>query len=191
MPAEPIGAATCKNEFTRQFGMPSHGPRAKIKDHLTDQICDFVERSPFLVTATSAADGSCDASPKGGRPGWVKILDDKRLLIPDVAGNRLFQSYQNLAENPQIGLIFFVPGVGDTVRVNGAVEIVDRGMLDRLQVELSVFDPDENAKILQGMLVTVSEAYTHCPRSVNFARLWRSESAAASACVGAQPKSGS
>ena len=173
IPTNSPGASTFENESTRQLGMPRAGPRQKIKDRLSDEICAFIGQSPFLVMATSAADGSCDASPKGGRPGWVKILDRDRLLIPDVAGNRLFQSYQNLTQNPQVGLIFFQPGVGDTVRVNGGAEIVDRARLDRLQVQLSVFDPDENARILQGILVSVGEAYTHCPRSANFARLWR------------------
>ena len=90
----------------------------------------------------------------------------------DVAGNRLFQSYLNMAENPHIALIFFIPGIRETVRVNGTVEIVDRAALDDLQVELQVFNPDENAKILQGVVVNVEESYGHCPRALAFSRFW-------------------
>ena len=110
------------NKFTREFGFPRGRAATKVVDFLNDKTRDFIRQSPFLVMATSAADGSCDASPKGGKPGWVKILDDQTLLIPDVAGNKLFQSYQNMAENPNIALIFFIPGVPETVRVNGRVD---------------------------------------------------------------------
>ena len=163
------------NQFTRQFGFPKERPATKVQGLLQEKVRDFIAQSPMLVMATSAADGSCDASPKGGKPGWVKILDDRRLLIPDVAGNRLFQSYQNMAENPQAALIFFIPGVKETVRVNGSVEIVDRAALDELQVDLQVFNPDENAKILQGIVVNVYESYGHCPRALAFSRFWDSE----------------
>ena len=160
------------NQFTRQFGFPKERPATKVQGLLGPAVKDFISQSPFLVMATSAADGSCDASPKGGKPGWVKVLDDRRLLIPDVAGNRLFQSYLNMADNPQVGLIFFIPGVRETVRVNGSVEIVDRAALDGLQVELQVFNPDENAKVLQGVVVRVEESYGHCPRALAFSRIW-------------------
>ncbi len=162
------------NGFTREFGFPRGRAATKVVDYLDDKVREFIRQSPFLVMATSAADGACDASPKGGRPGWVKVLDNQTLLIPDVAGNRLFQSYLNMSENPNIALIFFIPGVPETVRVNGSVKIVDRATLDDMQVALEVFDPDENAKILQGVVVEIGEAYGHCPRSLTFSRLWKS-----------------
>ncbi len=162
------------NRFTREFGFPKGRAATKVVDFMDDRVREFIQQSPFLVMATSAADGTCDASPKGGKPGWVKILDDRTLLIPDVAGNKLFQSYQNMHDNPNIALIFFIPGVPETVRVNGRVRIVDRAALDDMQVELEVFEPDENAKILQGVVVEIGEAYGHCPRALNFSRLWKS-----------------
>lgn len=162
------------NRFTRSFGFPKERPAAKVSGVLQDKAREFIAQSPFLVMATSGADGSCDASPKGGKPGWVKVLDERRLLIPDVAGNRLFQSYLNMADNPRAALIFFIPGVRETVRVNGEVEIVDRETLDALQVELQVFEPDENAKILQGIILKVEESYGHCPRALAFSRFWES-----------------
>ena len=139
---------------------------------LQENVRDFITQSPMLVMATSSVDGTCDPPPRVASQAGVKILDDQRLLIPDVAGNRLFQSYLNMAENPHIALIFFIPGIRETVRVNGTVEIVDRDALDDLQVELQVFNPDENAKILQGVVVNVEESYGHCPRALAFSRFW-------------------
>ena len=139
---------------------------------MTDVVMEFIGKSPFLVMATSSGDGGCDASPKGGKPGFVHILDDRHIIIPDVAGNRLFQSYLNMSENPQVGLLFLIPGSNDTVRVNGRVTILSKEELDRMKVELSLNNPDDNSRKLQGILVEVDEAYTHCPRALKFAELW-------------------
>ena len=160
------------NRFTREFGFPKERPATKVKGYMVDREKDFIRLSPFLVMATSATDGSCDASPKGGMPGFVKILDDSTLLLPDVAGNRLFQSYINMNENPHVGLVFFIPGVRETVRVNGRVRIVSGDELRRLQVALEVNNPDENAKVLQGIVVEIEESYGHCPRALKFSELW-------------------
>ncbi len=167
--------ATFDNQFTQRFGFPKERPATKAKPYLVDKVKEFIKESPLLVMATSDADGTCDASPKGGRPGWVKIVDDRRVLIPDVAGNNLFQSYINITENPHIGLIFFIPGIRETVRVNGSVRIVDKQEIERLEIELEVFNPDDNARVQQGMLVEVEEAYGHCPRALAFAKFWDEE----------------
>lgn len=160
------------SRFTRAFGVPIERIRTKIKDALTEPVKAFIAESPFLMMATSDRQGRCDASPKGGKPGFVRILDDRHLLIPDVAGNRLFQSYLNMDENPQVGLIFLIPGIAEVVRVNGRVTIVSREALDRHQVERSMYNPDGDRIVQQGIIVEVEEAYTHCPRAVNYARLW-------------------
>ena len=162
------------NRFTREFGFPKERPATKVKGYLNDREKDFVRQAPFLVMATSSADGSCDASPKGGKPGFVKILDDSTLLVPDVAGNRLFQSYINMNENPHVGLVFFIPGVRETVRVNGRVRIVSGDELRDLQVKLEVSNPDDNSKVLQGIVVEIEESYGHCPRALKFSELWES-----------------
>lgn len=160
------------NRFTREFGLPKERPATKVKALLSDKIQDFIRQAPLCILATSGVDGNCDASPKGGNPGFVKILDDSHLLIPDVAGNKLFQSYINITENPHVGLIFLLPGAGETVRVNGTVEIVSKDELDRLEIELEVQNPDDNAKVLQGLVVEVQEAYSHCPRALAFSDFW-------------------
>ena len=84
---------TFDNQFTQQFGFPKERAATKMKSYLMDNVKEFIKQSPFLVMATSSADGSCDASPKGGMPGFVKILDDRRVIIPDVAGNKLCWSW--------------------------------------------------------------------------------------------------
>ncbi len=168
-----------QNRFVGEFGSPKDTTAAKVKPFMTDYVQEFIRNSPFAVMATSDASGQADASPKGGKPGFVRVLDDKHLLFPDVAGNKLFQSYQNLAENSQIGLVFMIPGLNDTVRVNGKVTIVGKQELDRQNVELSLYEHDDNSKHLQGLLIEVVEAYPHCPRAFKFSRMWDVEEIAA------------
>lgn len=161
-----------RSRFNDQFGEMSQRAKEKVKGEMSDFVQKFIQASPFVVMASSDPDGNCDASPKGGKPGFVKVIDSTRLLLPDVAGNRLFQSYQNMDANPHVGLLFMIPGVNDTVRVNGTVSIVDKEELDRQKVELSLFWTDDNARHLQGIIINVEESYGHCPRAYNFAKLW-------------------
>ncbi len=160
------------NRFADRFGYPKGRAVTKLKDYMTPYVQDFIRQAPFVIMASSDRDGHCDASPKGGKPGFVRVLDERHLLLPDVAGNRLFQSYQNIDSNPHVGLLFFIPGVNDTVRVNGSATIVDKAELERRQIGLSLHNPDDNARNLQGLLITVEEAYGHCPRALKFSRLW-------------------
>lgn len=163
---------TLDNRFTQAFGAPKDRAVNKMKVSLPPRAKEFIAQSPFMVMATSDPGGNCDASPKGGKPGFVKMLDDRRLFIPDVAGNKLFQSYINMDANPHVGLVFFIPGKNDTLRINGRVRIVDKGEVDQQKVELSINNPDDNSKVLQGVIVEIEEAYAHCPRSLNFGDLW-------------------
>ena len=98
------------------------------------------------------------------------MLNDKQLFIPDVAGNKLFHGYGNVESNPKAGLIFFIPGHNNTVRVNGRVRVIDRSEL--VNVQLEVHNPDEKAEVLQGLLLDVEESYSHCPRALKFSNLW-------------------
>ena len=167
-------SAVGSNRFRQAYGYPNPNGRAltKVKPFMTSYVQEFIQRSPFAVMATSNAESQCDASPKGGKPGFVKVLDKYHLLLPDVAGNKLFQSYQNIDTNPHVGLIFFIPGVNDTVRVNGKATIVTKEELDRQNIELSLYNPDDNARHLQGIIIEVEEAYGHCPRALKFSKLW-------------------
>lgn len=167
------------NRFADMFGYPKGRAVTKLKDFMTPFVQEFIQHSPFCVLSTSDSAGRCDASPKGGKPGFVRVLDERHLLVPDVAGNKLFQSYQNMDSNPHVALLFFIPGVNETVRVNGKATIVDRLELERLNVALSLHYTDENSKLLQGILIEVEEAYAHCPRALKFSNLWDVETISA------------
>ena len=183
------GQTVGDSQYNDAYGAPSDRAVAKLKTHLTPYVQEFIQNAPFAIMATTGEDGRCDASPKGGKPGFVKVLDEKHILFPDVAGNRLFQSYQNIETNPYIGLIFFIPGMNDTVRVNGKVTVVTKEELELQNIELSLYETDDNSKHLQGMLIEVEEAYGHCPRALNFSHLWDPEEIAknkAKAPIGAR-----
>jgi predicted pyridoxine 5'-phosphate oxidase superfamily flavin-nucleotide-binding protein len=170
---------TNQNRFAEAFGYPKGRTVTKVKPYMTAYVQEFIGRSPFVVMATGDPEGHMDASPKGGKPGFVRVLDERRLLFPDVAGNKLFQTYQNLDSNPHVGLVFFIPGVTDTVRVNGRTTFTGREDMERRNVELSLYEPDDNAKHLQGIIIEVEESYGHCPRALNFSHLWDVEEIAA------------
>jgi PPOX class probable FMN-dependent enzyme len=168
-----------QNRFSDTFGYPAGRAATKVKPEMTPYVQEFISHSPFAVMASSDPEGNCDASPKGGKPGFVRVLDDRHLLFPDVAGNRLFQSYQNVEDNPSIGLIFFIPGLNDTVRVNGRASIVGKEELDNLEVAVSLYEMDDRSHHLQGVVIEVEESYGHCPRAFTFSKLWDTETIAA------------
>ncbi len=160
------------NKAQQQFGTPSPAIEEKIKSFTDPVVQEFIRSSPFVVMATSNADGDCDASPKGGRPGFVRIVDECTLLLPDLAGNKLFQSYENLEANPKVGLIFMIPGCGLTVRVNGRATVVGGDQLNSEGIEAEVVESDERARVLQALQIEIDEVYPHCPRAFRFSGLW-------------------
>lgn len=162
-------------ELREQHGQPSERSQAKITNYLSDVVCEFIQQAPFAVLATSNANGDCDASPRGGKPGFVKIIDNKTLLMPDVRGNRLLQSTENMISNPKAGLLFFIPGNNSTVRVNGSVRLIETAEIEALNINNEVFNADETSHVIQGYLITVDEAYKHCPRALSFSNLWAKE----------------
>ncbi len=151
----------------------------KVKDHLEPYVRAFIEHAPFAVLSSSDAEGNCDASPKGGHPGFIKVLDDRTLLIPDIGGNRLFQSYRNFEANPKAGLLFLIPGMDFTARVNGRIRVVEKDDLTARGIAPELCKPDANSGLVQGLLLEIDEAYFHCPRSFQFADLWNTDTIAA------------
>ncbi len=135
-----------------------------------DRYCrEFVERSPFLTLATANDKGKADVSPRGDQPGFVLILDDQTLFIPERPGNKRADSLTNITLNPNVGLLFLVPGFDETLRVNGRATVVnDPALLERCAVKGKV------PKL--GVLVAVEEAYLHCAKAFRRAKLWDSES---------------
>jgi|TARA_Y100000310_G_C20567820_1_gene756433 hypothetical protein len=168
-------------KLREEFGDIHPGAKTKVKDFLEAAVQGYIRNAPFAVLATSNAAGDCDASPKGGLPGFIKIIDDRSLLIPDNGGNRLFQSYQNVDSNPKAALVFMIPGIEVTARVNGRARFVERQELEDLNIEAEVHNADDNSMIVQGLMLNVDEAYFHCPRAFRFAELWNTDTIAKNA----------
>ena len=157
-----------EEELRRLLGEPSDLVRAKVGDRLNELTRQFVDRSPFVLLATSAPDGTCDVSPRGDPPGFVRVLDEQTLLLPERPGNRLADSLRNILANPRVGLIFVVPGVGDTLRVNGRATLVaDDELLAPSAVDGKV------PKL--GILVHADEVFTHCSKAFLRSQLWDPE----------------
>lgn len=163
------------NRFTQSFGFPVEKIQTKVRDFLPDTIKAFIRESPFVVMATADPEGRCDASPKGGKPGFIRILDDRHLLVPDIAGNRLFQSYQNMDANAHVGLIFFIPGISEVVRVNGRASIISKEEVDEYDAAETMHHSLGDRDVLQGIILEVEEAYGHCPRALSYSDLWNTD----------------
>src|SRR5438105_4031980 len=139
------------------YGAPSERAVNKQLSRLDKHCRDFIARSPFLVIASADPAGRCDASPKGDAPGFVQVIDDATLLIPDRLGNNRVDTLGNLAERPGIGVIFFVPGINETLGVNGRARITtDPALLELLAV---------NGKVPRsGILISAEEVYSTAAR---------------------------
>ena len=152
-------------ELREIVGAPSELIAAKVADRLNHLTRQFIERSPFVCVATAHPDGGLDVSPRGDPAGFVRIVDERTLLIPDRPGNRIADTLTNLLADPRIALLFLIPGVGDTFRVNGRAEITDDpGLLAPSAV-------DGRAPRL-GILVSIDEAFTQCPKALIRSELW-------------------
>jgi uncharacterized protein len=149
-------------------GEPARLIREKIADRLNPLTRQFIERSPFVVVASGRPDGGLDVSPRGDPAGFVRILDERTLLLPDRPGNKLADTLTNLLEDDRIALLFLIPGVNDTFRVNGRARIVD-------DPELLAASEVEGKVPQLGILVEVEEAYTQCPKAFLRSELWNPE----------------
>jgi PPOX class probable FMN-dependent enzyme len=147
------------------IGFPTELVQRKIADRLNELTRQFVERSPFVCVATSSPGGGLDVSPRGDPAGFVRVLDERTLLLPERPGNRLADTLTNLLADPRIALLFLIPGVGDSFRVNGRARIVEDAEL------LAASAVDGKAPKL-GILVTVEEAYTQCSKALIRSDLW-------------------
>jgi len=150
------------------LGEPAELVKKKIADRLNPLTRQFVERSPFVVVASGRPDGGLDVSPRGDPAGFVRILDERTLLLPDRPGNKLADTLTNLLADDRIALLFLIPGVNDTFRVNGRARIVD-------DPELLAASEVEGKVPQLGILVEVEEAYTQCPKAFLRSELWNPE----------------
>lgn len=151
----------------RLYGQPVPPSLAKEVDYIHPIYRQFIELSPFMVLAT-AGHGGLDASPRGDKPGMVIVEDEKTLLIPDRPGNNRFDSLRNILEDPRVALFFVVPGIGETMRVNGRASIsVDPDLLERFSVN--------EKKPRAVIVVKVDTAFFQCSKAVVRADLWNPE----------------
>ena len=147
------------------YGHPSERAVLKEQPKLDDNTRAFIALSPFLVMGTAGADGRCDVSPKGDAPGFVQVIDDTHLAIPDRLGNKRLDGMRNMVENPYVALLFFIPGREDTLRVNGRATISrDEALLERMAVS--------GKRPQTALVVEVEQAFMHCPRAFKRAGLW-------------------
>lgn len=152
-------------QLRESYGAPSERALKKQLSRFDKYCRDFIARSPFLVVASADPSGRCDASPKGDAPGFVQVIDDTTLLIPDRLGNNRIDTLANLIARPGIGLIFFVPGINETLRVNGKSSITtDPTLLELFAV---------NGKVPRSaIMVTAEEIYFHCGKALIRSDLW-------------------
>lgn len=163
-----MAAIRDETELRGVIGQPKDIVRAKLANHINELTRQFIKHSPFVCVATSRPDGGLDVSPRGDPAGFVRVLDQTTLLIPERPGNRLADTLTNLIHDPRIALLFLIPGVGDTFRVNGRAEIIDDpDLLEPCAVE---------GKVPRlGLLIAVDEAYTQCSKAVIRSDLWNPE----------------
>jgi PPOX class probable FMN-dependent enzyme len=149
-------------------GEPTASAVDKESDALDERTRGFIEAASFLVLATAGADGSCDASPKGGPPGFVKVLDERRVLLPEFSGNRRFDGLQNLRGQPHVGLLFMIPGITETLRVNGVARLTR----DPALLELVAVDRRPPWFALD---VAIEQVFHHCSKAFLRSGLWDPE----------------
>lgn len=156
---------TSIDEVTDVIGEPTEVVLAAVTDHLDDICRAYIATSPFCFIATANPDGYLDVSPKGDPAGFVQVLDDKHVAIPDRPGNRRADTLHNLLKDPRVGLIFIIPGKRETLRISGEARIVrDQKLRDSMAV---------NGKAPAfAIVVHVDRVFSHCPKCMVRSKLW-------------------
>ena len=155
-------------ELRSSYGAPSERAVRKALDRLDRHCRRFIELSPFVVLASAGADGRVDCSPRGDPAGFVAVLDDRTILLPDRRGNNRADSLTNVLENPHVGMLFMIPGVDETLRLNGRASLTtDPARLEPLAV---------NGRVPRsGLVVEVEEVFLQCTKALVRSRLWADE----------------
>ena len=155
-------------ELRQILGDPTESQLTKCIGHLDTHCRAWIERCPFVVICSSDASGTMDVSPKGDPPGFVRVLDDRTLIVPDRRGNRRADTFLNVLQNPNVAMIFLMPRRGETLRVSGKARIVrDDELLSQMAVR------DNRPQL--ALEVTVSQAMFHCGKSMIRSKLWNPE----------------
>jgi uncharacterized protein len=162
------GELTDRAAVRTHYGTPSQMSLAKELKQLDKHCRAFIALSPFVVLASADAQGRCDASPRGDAPGFVTVLDDLTIAIPDRTGNKRVDTILNMTDNPRVGSLFLVPGVSETLRVNGRARIsLEPALLASMAV---------NGKPpLSALLIDIEEVYFQCAKAILRSDLWNPE----------------
>ncbi|MGH2317650.1 pyridoxamine 5'-phosphate oxidase family protein [Planococcus sp. SE5232] len=155
-------------ELREITGKPSELVNNKVISYIDEHCSGFIAKSPFLTLSTADESGFCDVSPRGDKAGFVYVLNDKQLIIPERPGNKRMDSMRNILSNPNIGLLFLIPGLGETLRINGKASVIhDEELLEKMAV---------NGKSpLLGIGVEVEECFIHCAKAFKRSELWNPE----------------
>ena len=157
----------CVSELRDRYGQPIERARLKSLRRLDQHCRKFIELSPFVCLGSSGEDGA-DVTPRGDQPGFVHVLDDTTLALPDWPGNNRLDSLMNIVSNPEIGMLFLIPGVDETLRVNGSAVIsTSPDVLGRWNVN------GKHPK--SALIITVKEAFLHCGKALIRSRLWHDD----------------
>ncbi len=167
-PADPF-AITDEAQLRATFGEVHPAAKVKVLNRIDKHGRDYIARSPFLCLATVGGDGGADVTPRGDPSGFVVVLDDHTLAIPDRPGNNRLDSLSNILANPAVGMLFMVPGFDDTYRVNGTARITrDPALLARMEVN------GRQPKV--AIVVSVEETFLHCAKAFRRSKLWDPDS---------------
>ncbi|MDO9459263.1 MAG: pyridoxamine 5'-phosphate oxidase family protein [Alphaproteobacteria bacterium] len=156
-------------EIDSIIGRPNSRVLAKVTNRLDDLCREFIAASPFLVVSSSDSQGRMDCSPKGDPAGFVLVLDDWTLAIPERPGNRRADTFRNVLQNPKVGLVFLIPGKGETLRINGTARIVRDSWLREKLAHKGIV-PE------LALVVRVEEVFAHCTKCMVRSELWKPES---------------
>jgi PPOX class probable FMN-dependent enzyme len=150
------------------LGLPDQPTFDKVLDHLDASCLSFLAHSPFSVLSTSDSTGSCDASPRGDYPGFIRVLDERTIVIPDRLGNKMADSFTNILSNGHVGLVCFVPGMMETLRINGSAYVTD-------DTELMTMLEQDHVTPTLATVVQIEQVYLHCGRALLRSGLWDPE----------------
>jgi PPOX class probable FMN-dependent enzyme len=163
-----VDEITTEAELRDLLGEPTPAAAGKDRATLDDIHRQWLAASPFCLVATSAANGSCDVSPKGDPPGFTLVLDDRTIALPERAGNRRADGFHNILSNPHVGLVYLLPGRGDTLRINGRARLTrDPALLDRMVVK--------GHRPLLAVVVAIEQVFFHCAKAFLRSGLWEPE----------------
>lgn len=152
-------------EIRELVGTPHEAVVKKSIAIIDDQARSFIKQSPMMFLATSNEQGQCDVSPRGDQPGFVYVVNDKQMIIPDRPGNRRVDSLQNILSNPHVGLLFIIPGMEEVLRVNGRAFIIkEHPLFEQMKFK-------DRAPVL-GIVVEAEECFIHCPRALKQSGIW-------------------